>query len=140
MIDDNTNKKHIFLQRERCGISQKEMAERLGMDRTTYRNIEKGNTRLVSPHIDQIARNLGSSPEELVLGYKPNPELESALEEYRTTYEDRYQNLINEYEQKISTLTNEINTLKTLNQALSARIADKEEMIAMLKRQIKNKS
>lgn len=140
MIDDNTIKKHIFLQRERCGISQKEMAERLGMDRTTYRNIEKGNTRLVSPHIDQIARNLGSSPEELVLGYKPNPELESALEEYRTTYKDRYQNLINEYEKKISTLTNEINTLKTLNQALSARIADKEEMIAMLKRQIKNKS
>ena len=34
MIDDNSIKKHISKHREKCGISQKEMADKLGIDKT----------------------------------------------------------------------------------------------------------
>ena len=37
------------------GISQAEMAERLGMSRTAYRNLESGDTRLISENVDRIA-------------------------------------------------------------------------------------
>ena len=71
-MDNNSVKENIARIRKASGISQTEMAERLGMSRTAYRNLEKGDTRLISETMEKIAAVLDRTPEELVLGYEPS--------------------------------------------------------------------
>ena len=140
MIDDNSIKKHISKHREKCGISQKEMADKLGMDRTTYRSIEKGKTKLINSHIHDIAESLGASTEEIVLGYSPEPETHKVLEEYKASSEEKFRKIIEEYESRLSSKDKEIEAHKAMIKVLSGRIEDKDEMISMLKKRIQSKN
>jgi len=70
-MDNNSVKKNLKNSRKEKRITQKEMAEKMGISRTAYRNLEEGDTKLLSDHIGQFARILGKSEEELVLGYHP---------------------------------------------------------------------
>lgn len=54
--------------RERQGISQGEMASRLGIDRSTYMNFEHGRTQIISEYLPAFAELMGMSDEELVFG------------------------------------------------------------------------
>jgi hypothetical protein len=133
MIDDNKIKEHIYQNRESKGISQKEMAEKLGLDRTTYRSIEKGKTKLLNSHIYEIAEHLNISTEELVLGYFPDSESCATLEEYKTDMEEKIRKINSDHEKQVFALNKEIDNLKALNKELSARIKDKEDIIRLLK-------
>ena len=68
-MDNSTVKRNILNIRESLGLSQEKMADRLDICRNTYRNIEKGSTKLISDAIPKIAELCGKSPEEIVLGY-----------------------------------------------------------------------
>lgn len=62
---------NIRRKREELRLTQQEMAERLGLSRTAYRNIEDGRTKLVSDKLQPIADIFGISPGELVMGFDP---------------------------------------------------------------------
>ena len=50
-MDNASIKENIFRIRTEKGLSQDEMARKLGVVRNTYRKIEKGDIRLISGHV-----------------------------------------------------------------------------------------
>ena len=54
--------------REKKGFSQGEMANQMGVDRSTYINFEHGRTQIISEHLPAFAKIIGMSEEELLLG------------------------------------------------------------------------
>ena len=98
-MDNASIKSNIEKFRKASGISQSEMAERLGLSRTAYRNIEKGKTRLLSDILKRIAEELGKTTEELMLGYEPSSEgsrkLNDIREEYRTRQTEQERHHLN---------------------------------------------
>lgn len=133
-MDDNSIKGHISALREENDISQTEMADRLGIDRNTYRNIEKGATRILNGRVADIARELGVSTEKLVLGYEPlGPSAEELLEDRTAVFQKREKDLVDAYEQRLAQLRREIDGLRELNQTLKDQIADKNDIIGFLR-------
>lgn len=81
---------HIKIRRarEQAGFSQEEMAEELGVGRTTYINFETGRTRLFNPLLENMAGRLGISVEELLYGPRPDEQLlrdNAELQRWRTS-------------------------------------------------------
>lgn len=70
-MDNSSIKENIVRRRTAEGISQDEMAKRLDISRNAYRSIEKGESKVISDRLKDIADNLDISLEELVLGYNP---------------------------------------------------------------------
>lgn len=58
--------KRVRLLRQRTGLSQKALAECVGLSRVTITNIENGNQRLLVHTAVDIARVLGCTPEEIL--------------------------------------------------------------------------
>ena len=88
-----------------------------------------------------VARELGVSTEKLVLGYDPvNPEDASALEDIRGAYQTRYDQTVDRYEDALARQREEIAGLKNLVGMLQDQIKDKNEIIALLRKQAGRKS
>lgn len=85
--------------REQAGLSQSEMAEELGVGRTTYINFETGRTRLFNPLLDSMAERLGISVDELLFGPRPDGQLLRDNAELQ-----RWRNSASELEQQKNTL------------------------------------
>lgn len=132
-MDNASIKENICKKRNEEGISQEEMARKIGVVRNTYRKIEKGSVRLLSEHLDSIAEALGTSPEELVLGYK-HMDGTAELEEMQASYESRYRSLADTYEGIITQLKEELKAKENEIRDLRSTIEDKNEIIALLKR------
>ena len=95
---------HIRQAREKAGFSQTEMAEELGVGRTSYIAFENGRTRMFNPIAGKMATRLGISLEELLFGRRPDEELlrdQTALDAWkRATVED--------YEQRLAILQDKL--------------------------------
>lgn len=137
MIEDKSIKNNIFMRRRVLGISQLEMAQRLGLERNTYGNIEKGRTRILNRHLPKIARELGVVQEELLLGYRPgDPASDPALHDVEARYGAKYQSIIADYERQLDELKAE-NTRQTRRiSELEAALQDKSDLIAFQKEKI----
>ena len=85
--------------REQAGLSQSEMAEELGVGRTTYINFETGRTRLFNPLLDSMAERLGISVDELLFGPRTDGQLLRDNAELQ-----RWRNSASELEQQKNTL------------------------------------
>ena len=129
-------KENITKKRKASGISQTEMADKLGLSRTAYRNIEMGDTRLISEKVEEIARLLDVSSEELVLGYKPSENIAMRVSDIEHGFEEEKTELIRKYEAEMKRLENTIDTLNSYITALRETIGTKDEMIAMLKKKL----
>lgn len=70
-MDNQSIKKNIELLRRRSGLSQTEAARQLDISRVAFRNLEKGDTKIVNDLFFKLAEILGVSPEHLMLGYEP---------------------------------------------------------------------
>lgn len=123
-MDNNSIKENIRKIRKRKGLTQEEIAHRLGISLTAYRDIEKGDTSIVNNKVYKIAEVTGTSTEELVLGYRPK-ESDGTIEEIR-----------NEYSSKTDVLLKRIADLEKLVASLEETVASKNEIIAMLKKNI----
>ncbi|MGM9790754.1 MAG: helix-turn-helix transcriptional regulator [Candidatus Cryptobacteroides sp.] len=132
-MDNASIKENIFRIRTEKGLSQDEMARKLGVVRNTYRKIEKGDIRLLSEHIPAIAEVFGVSEEELVLGYRPAAET-GVLEDVRAEYDTRVARLTSAYENTITKLRREIESKDAEIRDLRSMIDDKNEIISLLKR------
>ncbi len=132
-MDNASIKENIFRIRIEKGLSQDEMARKLGVVRNTYRKIEKGDLKLISEHIAAIADVFGISEEELVLGYKPAGQT-GELEDLRVDYDTRIARLTAAYENTIGKLRKEIESKDAEIRDLRSMIEDKIEIISLLKR------
>ena len=131
-MDNASIKENIFRIRTEKGLSQDEMARKLGVVRNTYRKIEKGDIRLISEHVSELAEIFGIS-EELILGYKP-AEDSGMMEDARAEYDTRIAALTSAYENTISRLRSEIESRDAEIRDLRSMIEDKNEIISLLKR------
>ena len=133
VMDNASIKENIFRIRTEKGLSQDEMARKLGVVRNTYRKIEKGDIRLISEHVSELAMIFGISEEELILGYKPAAD-SGLMEDARAEYDTRLAALTSAYENTISRLRSEIESRDAEIRDLRSMIEDKNEIISLLKR------
>ena len=124
-MDNTSIKNNIRKIRKERKLTQEEMAYRLGISLTAYRDFEKGSTSIINGNLHKIASLLETPAEEIVLGYRPS-QIESA----------NLQEMQEEYSGKIDVLERRIRDLEKLVRSHEEVISSKNEIIAMLKRQI----
>ena len=132
-MDNESIKNNIFRRRNEEGLSQHEMARRIGVVRNTYRSIEKGNLTLISAHVDEIAKVFGISTEELVLGYRP-VNGNGQLKELTRDFEDKKREISDRYEKTLARLNEKIAAQEKEIKDLREMLESKNEIIALLKR------
>jgi transcriptional regulator with XRE-family HTH domain len=124
-MDNTSIKNNIRRIRKARKITQEEMAHRLGISVTAYRDFEKGGTSIVNGNVMKLASLLETSTEELVLGYRPSQIEGTVLEDVRQ-----------EYGARIGTLERRIADLEKLVDSLEETISTKNEIIKMLKKRL----
>lgn len=124
-MDNSTIKDNIRRMRKASRLTQEEMANKLDISLTAYRDLEKGSTNIVNANVIKIAQLLDTSTEELVLGYRPVQTPAKLLEDMRSEYGGR-----------ISTMERRITDLEKLVQTLEETIKTKNEIIIMLKNRL----
>lgn len=124
-MDNFSIKQNIRNIRKSRKLTQEEMAYRLGMSLTAYRDLEKGETSIVNANLLKVANLLDTTTEELVLGYKP-VQMETP---YLEDIEEKYSGKVKVLEQKVEYLENIVDTLKEI-------ISTKNEIISMLKKSL----
>ena len=124
-MDNSTIKDNIRRMRKASRLTQEEMANKLDISLTAYRDLEKGSTNIVNANVMKIAQLLDTSTEELVLGYRPVQTPAKLLEDMRSEYGGR-----------ISAMQRRITDLEKLVESLQETINTKNEIITMLKNRL----
>lgn len=124
-MDNTTIKKNIRNVRKSMKVTQEEMAHRMGMSLTAYRDLEKGDTAIVNTNLKKVAMLLDTTSEELVLGYRPVQMQGPGLEDVR-----------NEYCSRISVLENRVAELEKIVLLLEETVSAKNEIISILKKSL----
>lgn len=86
-MDSKTVKENIRKIREGLHLTQQDMADKMNISRTSFRQMEAGKTKLISSNLEQFALICGVSLEECLLGYKPLSEEELVVREQNPDYE-----------------------------------------------------
>ena len=124
-MDNTSIKQNIRKSRKSKKFTQEEMAYKMGMSLTAYRDLEKGETSIVNANLHKIANLLDTTTEELVLGYRPIQMEGPGLEDIK-----------DEYIGKVSVLEKRITDLEKLVNSLEETISTKNEIITMLKKSL----
>lgn len=122
-MDNNSIKENILNFRKSRKMTQGQVAEILGISVNAYRELEKGDTSIMNPHIIKMADLLSTTTEHLVLGYQPVQSLSVPLEDIEQKYST-----------KVSTLERRIEYLEKIISSHEETIASKDEIISMLKK------
>ena len=131
-MDNESIKKNLMKIRLEHNMSQEEMADVLGVARNTYRNIEKGKTRLLSDTVMKVAEWAGKTPEEVALGFFPSEPGSAGLKDARERYNNQVKALSDQYEAKVEVLTKEIILLKDLVKEKDDNIRSLKTIVALL--------
>lgn len=131
-MDNESIKRNLMRIRLEHNLSQEAMADILGIARNTYRNIEKGKTRLLSETIMKVAEWAGLTPEEVTLGYFPSESGDARLRDAREEYNNRVRDLTDEYEARLEAMMKEILLLKDLVKEKDDNIRNLKSMVALL--------
>ncbi len=124
-MDNSSIKQNIRNVRKSRKFTQEEMADRMGMSLTAYRDLEKGDTSIVNSNLQKVADLLETTSEELVLGYRPLQMEGPGVEDVRE-----------EYSEKLEALAKRIHDLEKLVNSLEETISTKNEIISMLKKSL----
>ena len=122
-MNNSTIKDNLRKIRKERRITQEDMAFRLGISLTAYRDLERGNTNMVNANLIRSAQLLETSTEEIVLGYKPAQLSTRKLEEMESQYSGR-----------ISELEKEVEYLRKLVKSLEETVTTKNQVIEMLQK------
>ena len=127
-MDNDSVKDNIRNFRKIYKLTQSEMADKLGISRTAYRNIESGETQLISENVSRIADILHIRTEDLVLGYSPEP---GQKEKNRRpgNVSAQLAEMKRAHEKETEEMSSEIIRLKKDLQYLTRRIEDLEELL-----------
>jgi transcriptional regulator with XRE-family HTH domain len=124
-MDNISIKQNIRNIRKSRKLTQEDMAYKMGMSLTAYRDLEKGETSIVNANLIKVASLLETTTEELVLGYRPAQMEGPGLEDMKE-----------EYSGKVHVLERRIADLEKMIHTLEETIATKNEIIAMLKKSL----
>lgn len=122
-MDNSSIKDNIRKVRKARKLTQEELADRLDISLTAYRDLEKGSTNIVNSNVFRLAELLGTSTEELVLGYRPVQAPGQMLEDIRS-----------EYGGKIEAMERRIADLEKLVRSQEETIRTKNDIISLLKK------
>lgn len=132
-MNTDSAKGNILKRRKEAGLSQEEMAEKIGISRTAYRNIETGKTRLISRHAENMASILGVSTEELLFGNSRNSATDT-LSDIKARYDTRIKDMESGHTEEEARLRSQIKFLEEYIAALKETVRTKDEVIGMLKK------
>lgn len=135
-MDNISVKKNITAVRKGLGLTQQEMADRLGISRNAYRRIESGETALLNDYLLQIAAILDRTADELVLGYAPVEKDSRTLAELREKYLQDGIEQERKSQERISALERTVLLQEKRIALLEDLVKTKEEIIVMLKKEI----
>lgn len=124
-MDNHSIKQNIRSIRKSKKFTQEEMAYKMGMSLTAYRDLEKGETSIVNANLQKVAMLLDTTTEELVLGYRPIQMEGPGLEDIK-----------DEYLGRVSILEKRIADMEKLVSSLEETISTKNEIITMLKKSL----
>lgn len=124
-MNNDSIKENIRNKRKSRQLTQEDMAEKLNISLTAYRDLEKGKTAVMNSNVFRIAGILGISTEELILGYMPEQASGIHLEDVQAEYGGR-----------ISVMEKRISDLEKLVSTLEDSISTKNEIISMLKKKL----
>jgi len=125
-MDELKYKQSIRRSREECNLTQKELAEKIGISTNAYAEIESGKTRLFNEHLPLIAQETKRSLETLVMGFNPQHEIETRLGEAEAEFNKKVAELDDKY--------------KLESAAQNAHIASLIKVIDDLKKELDNKN
>lgn len=125
-MDERIFREKLRKARKGMGLSQEAMAEKLGLDRNTYGNIERGKTRLIYDHLGSILEILGISIEELITEGQPEPRKNDAV----------LSDVCEQYETRLDAALKENSALRSRISELEDIIRDKTEIISYQKARI----
>ena len=131
-MDNNTIKDNIRRIRKTRKMTQEDVAHRLGISLTAYRDLERGNTNIVNGNLSRLAEEFETSTEELVLGYKPSQQASRTLEEVK----GKYQSKVTLLEKQVENLEKLVKTLEETIASKNEIIENNKEIIAMLKKEL----
>lgn len=138
-MDNRTIKQNIAAFRKRLGMTQEQMAELIHISTTAYRDLEKGNTVILSEKIIDMAAKTGFSVEEIIQEKPFRTEDVSCLENAQKEYGSQNGDIRQEVErlrQESEHFRQEADYLRQINQLQSQMISDKDDIIKMLKRSL----
>lgn len=124
-MDNRSIKENIRRIRKSRKMTQEDMAARLDISLTAYRDLERGSTNIMNANIIRIAELLEISVEELILGYRPVQAKGIQVEDVRA-----------EYGGQITVMERRISDLEKLVSSLEETIITKNEIISMLKKKL----
>ncbi len=124
-MDNSTIKDNIRRIRKSRKLTQEEMALRMDISLTAYRDLEKGRTSIMNDNLVKIAGLLDTSTEEIVLGYIPVQAEGRQVEDVQA-----------EYGERIVVLQRRIEDLEELVKSLKESVETKNEIITMLKKSL----
>lgn len=124
-MDNDSIKNNIRNFRNASRLTQEDMALKMDISLTAYRDLEKGRTAIINSNLYKIAEILGASIEELLLGYKPSESTSPLLDDVK-----------NEYGGHITNLEIRIADLEKLVRSHEETIKAKTEIIEMLKKSL----
>lgn len=125
--------KNVRQAREQAGLTQAEMAEELGVGRTTYIAFEVGRTRLFNRLVDKMAARLGKSPEALLYG----DAYEDAMLREEGSAEEWRRAVVDDYEQRLSDLKEQLDSAQRLIESQSATIRTLNESLEYMVGQLR---
>jgi len=116
-MDSNDIRINLLRAREAAGLTQDALADKVGISRTTYRSIEKGETNLIYKKLGDICEAVGISVEEALLGYLPRRASNDELQEENIFQ----QQLIAQREQHLKEVQSLHKKIDDLNDALQIK-------------------
>lgn len=122
-MDNFSIKDNIRKIRKEHQLTQEDMAHKLGISITAYRDLERGATNIVNGNVMKLAELLDTSTEEIVLGYRPVRMPEKKLREMEAEYNGR-----------MADLEREVEYLRKLVKSHEETIATKNQLISMLEK------
>ncbi|MGP1621151.1 MAG: helix-turn-helix domain-containing protein [Candidatus Cryptobacteroides sp.] len=135
-MDNNSIKHNLRHFRVRRKVTQKEMADQLGMTRSNYLCIENGDTRLISETIDKFAAVVGVSVEEVLLGYKPCRDAARVLQETKANYARERKELVEGYEAQLEEYREKVELRDKVIKAQEKALAALDEQLRQLQRRL----
>ena len=133
-MDEKTVKQRIKAYRKQSKLSQKEIADQIGISRNAYIGIENGDTRIFNEKLQKIAEVTDTTIEKLVLGYEPVENAEYKLGEAKMDFDEKYRRLQEDYEARIREKDDTIALLKKLVDSLQESLKSKDSIIALLQK------
>jgi len=134
-MDEQSIIGNLESKRQEKGLTQNELAERIGIARNTYVNLVSGKTKVINEHLRPIADVLGIGLDELLLGYKPDKTPEALLKDVND-FEEQRLSLIRKYEDDLAAMRDKLNGKDETIADLRKIIRAQEEIISMQKRQL----